>query len=293
MNHSEHTSEYIGRFAPSPTGLLHLGSLVAAVASYCDAMKNKGKWLVRIEDIDPPREIMGASKGILSTLNAYGFNFSKDVLFQSTRNQIYETILERLKKTNATYKCKCSRSTLKNISIEYHECRQKNLKFSPPFHIKCKVPNLEINFEDLIQGIKKYNLFECGDFILKRSDGYFAYQLAVVTDDYCQGVTHIVRGIDLIDSTPWQMLLNSLLGFHQPQYAHIPILTNELGQKLSKQTFAKEITHENPLQTLIKAYSFLNQSPFVETPKTINQFWQHAIKHWKLNKIAKVHSIKI
>ena len=293
MSCSEQTSEYIGRFAPSPTGLLHLGSLVAAIASYCDAMKNNGKWLIRIEDIDPPREITGASKGILSSLQSYGFQFPKDVLYQSTRNPAYNTVLNRLKKLNATYECKCSRSTLKNISMKKHICRDITQRYEPPFHIKCKVPNIEIDFEDQIQGQKKYYLHKCGDFVLQRSDGYFAYQLAVVSDDHFQGITHIVRGIDLLDSTPWQIYLNSLLGFNQPHYAHIPILTNDSGQKLSKQTFAKEIDNQNPLQTLMTAYNFLNQSPFSAVPKTIDQFWHHAIENWELNKIAKVHSIKI
>lgn len=293
MSHVETPRQYIGRFAPSPTGLLHLGSLVAAIASYCDAKKNKGKWIVRIEDLDPPREIKGASKGILSSLKKYGFQFESNVLYQSSRHHDYKKTLDQLIKLSATYNCSCSRKTLKNLAIENHLCRTLNQTPNAPFHVKCKVPNDLICFEDKIQGQKLYQLQNCGDFVLRRSDGLFAYQLAVVTDDFYQGVTHIVRGIDLIDSTPWQIYLNSLLGYHQPQYTHIPVLTNDQGQKLSKQTFAKEIDNEKPLQTLITAYKFLNQKPFVNVPQSIDQFWQHAINHWELNKIAKVHAIKV
>jgi glutamyl-Q tRNA(Asp) synthetase len=294
MNHSEHQSDYIGRFAPSPTGLLHKGSLLAAMASYCDAMKNKGKWLVRIEDIDPPREISGASKGILKTLRNYGFQFQDNVLYQSTRYQAYSQILDLLKKKSIVYTCACSRSELKNKTIESHKCRNNKQSAYSPYNYKCKVPNTQIHFNDLIQGEYKTNLFQdCGDFILKRKDELFSYQLAVVVDDFHQGITHIVRGIDLIDSTPWQIYLNSILGYQQPIYAHIPILTNDKKQKLSKQTYAKEIDNNKPLETLIKTYSYLNQTPFSKTPQTIDQFWHHAISHWKLNKIAKVHEIKV
>ena len=293
MRQSETPEPYIGRFAPSPTGLLHLGSLVAAMASYCDAKKNKGQWLVRIEDLDPPREIKGASEGIISSLNKYGFEFDSDVLYQSSRHDTYNETLNRLKNISATYDCSCSRKTLKNLAIENHLCRTLKQRPDLPYHVKCKVPKQILRFEDKIQGPQSYQLHNCGDFVLKRSDGLFAYQLAVVADDYFQGVTNIVRGIDLIDSTPWQIFLNHLLNYHQPQYAHIPILTNDQNQKLSKQTFAQEIDNNNPLNTLLRAYKFLNQKPFPKAPQTINQFWHHAINHWELNKIAKVHAIKV
>ena len=294
MRDSDKSSDYIGRFAPSPTGFLHKGSLIAAIASYCDAMKNKGEWLVRIEDIDPPREITGASKGILKTLKNYGFHFKKEVLYQSSRYQAYTQILDQLKEKSVVYACACSRADLKNKTIESHICRNSILTVTPPFNYKCKVANTDIHFSDLIQGEYSANLFQdCGDFVLKRKDNLFSYQLAVVADDNYQGITHIVRGIDLIDSTPWQIYLNSLLGYKQPIYAHIPILTDDKGQKLSKQSHAKEIDNENPLETLINTYQYLNQTPFTQKPQTIDQFWRHAISHWKLNKIANVHGIKV
>jgi glutamyl-Q tRNA(Asp) synthetase len=294
MSHSDKQSDYVGRFAPSPTGFLHKGSLIAAIASYCDAMKNNGKWLVRIEDIDPPREISGASKGILSTLKNYGFQFHADVLYQSTRYQAYSQILDQLKEKPYVYVCACSRADLKMTTIESHICRNSKQTLSLPYNYKCKVPNTEILFNDLIQGEYITNLYQDhGDFVLKRKDKLFSYQLAVVIDDNYQGITHIVRGIDLIDSTPWQIHLNSLLGFKQPIYAHIPILTDNKGQKLSKQSHAKEIDNQKPLETLINTYQYLNQTPFSQKPQSIDQFWQHAISHWKLNKIAKVHEIKV
>jgi len=294
MSHSDKQSDYVGRFAPSPTGFLHKGSLIAAMASYCDAMKSNGKWLVRIEDIDPPREITGASEGILSTLKNYGFQFQTEILYQSTRYKAYSKILDQLKKKPNIYTCTCSRADLKKTTNDSHLCRNNQQTHLTPYNYKCRVPNAEVTFYDLIQGQYKSNLsHDCGDFVLKRKDKLFSYQLAVVIDDNYQGITHIVRGIDLIDSTPWQIHLNSLLGYKQPIYAHIPILTDHKGQKLSKQNHAKEIDNENPLEILINTYKYLNQTPFKQKPKNIDQFWQHAISHWKLNKIAKVHGIKV
>ncbi len=286
---------YIGRFAPSPTGPLHLGSLLAAMASYCDAISNQGKWLVRIEDLDPPREVKGASEQILTTLNQLGFEFNHNPLFQSHRQKNYEDAINKLKHSSALYYCCCSRNELKGIRLEQHKCRNKTRQPSQqPHSIKLKVPDETLSFMDKIQGNYSKNLLEdCGDFVIKRKDGLYSYQLAVVVDDAYQGVSHIVRGTDLIDSTPWQIYLQSILNIDQPIYAHIPILVNSDNQKLSKQTFAKSIDNEDPLSILLIAYKYLGQQPFKKIPANIQQFWQHAIEHWNINKVTKVNEFKV
>ncbi len=287
---------YIGRFAPSPTGLLHMGSLMTAIASYCDAMSKNGQWLVRIEDLDPPREVAGASHKILNSLNAFGFEFDQNVVFQShnQRQSAYNEFLMKLIDLDTVYYCCCSRAELKSTSIANHQCRNNSKIPNKPYSIKIKVPDLVISFDDEIQGIQSSNLLQdYGDFVIQRKDQLFAYQIAVVVDDAYQGITNTVRGIDLIDSTPWQIYLNSLLGFNQMSYAHLPILVNSQGQKLSKQTFAKEIDPSNTVNTLMQAYSFLNQAPFLNKPKSISDFWKHAINNWNINNVSKIDSITV
>ena len=287
---------YIGRFAPSPTGLLHLGSLVAAIASYCEAIKNNGKWLVRIEDLDPPREVTGASTKIIEVLNKLGFVFEQQITFQSNpmRQAAYQVALDKLIELSAIYYCTCSRKQLKNTTLQAHQCRQNYDIPSSAYSINLKVPNKTIEFTDAIQGHQQYHLQKnCGDFIIKRKDGLFSYQIAVVVDDAFQNITNIIRGIDLIESTPWQVYLNLLLNYKQPSYGHIPILVDNAGHKLSKQTFAEEIESQDPLTILLSAHSYLNQTPFIQKPQNIKQFWQHTITHWDLNKIAKVEAIKV
>ena len=287
---------YIGRFAPTPTGKLHMGSLIAALASYCEAKTNNGQWLLRIEDLDPPREVPGASQSFIDTLTKLGFQLNQKTIYQSdkTRQQAYQKALDLLIKDGHTYNCACSRSQLKNISIHEHKCR--NLKTIPnePYSINLKVADITITFNDKVQGTYTRNLLnDCGDCVLQRKDGLYSYQLAVVVDDSFQNISDIVRGIDLIDSTPWQIYLNSLLNYQQPSYAHIPVLVNKTGQKLSKQTFAKEINPENPLESLILAHNILLQKPFEKKPKTLNEFWNVAITHWNINKLDNIQSIQV
>ena len=296
INPRVQSSPYIGRFAPSPTGLLHMGSLLTAMASYCQAKKNHGQWLVRVEDLDPPREIAGASENIIATLVKLGFHFSPEVIYQSDqhRQNAYQVALNKLIEQSAVYYCSCSRTELKNHTIKTHTCRNQIKPPKKPYSIKLKIPNKTIEFIDKIQGHYTKNLQnDCGDFILKRKDGLFSYQIAVVVDDAYQNITDIVRGIDLIESTPWQIYLNSLLNLTQACYAHIPILVNHQGQKLSKQTCAQEIDTKNPIQALLNAYNYLNQKPIPTPPKTVNEFWQLAIDNWNINKIAKVNYIKL
>jgi len=287
---------YIGRFAPTPTGKLHMGSLIAALASYCEAKTNDGQWFLRIEDLDPPREVAGASQSFIETLHSFGFQLDEKTLYQSEkiRQTAYQKALNQLIRSDQIYYCSCSRNQLKDMDINEHKCRNLNTIPCKPYSINLRVPNSDITFADKIQGAYSKNLLkDCGDCVLQRKDGLFSYQLAVVVDDSFQNITEIVRGIDLIDSTPWQIHLNCLLNYQQPSYAHIPILINKTGQKLSKQTHAKEINQEKPLETLILAYNILLQKPFIKTPKTLNEFWNDAITHWNINKLNNIQSIQV
>lgn len=254
---------YVGRFAPSPTGPLHFGSLVTALASYLDARAHGGKWLVRVEDLDPPREITGSSTLILEQLRALGMDWDGDVLYQSTRLSAYESILEQLEDQKICFRCDCSRQRVSGLEGIYDgRCRSRGLTSAQGLAIRLKIRPETVRFTDTIQGDYAQNLeHEVGDFILRRKDGLFAYQLAVVADDAEQGITHIVRGYDLLSSTPRQIYLQQLLGLPKPSYAHIPIIVNALGQKLSKQHFAEPIDLKNASSLLFSALQFLGMTP--------------------------------
>ncbi|MFM9835679.1 MAG: tRNA glutamyl-Q(34) synthetase GluQRS, partial [Methylophilaceae bacterium] len=239
------SNQYIGRFAPSPTGPLHFGSLVAALASFLEAKVNKGKWLLRMEDLDKPREVKGAAADILCTLEAFGFAWDGEVIYQSNRTDAYQEALNVLQQKNLVYQCTCSRKEIADSALtsglEGKVYPKTCLTHTPRPNIhaalRAVTPNQMFRFKDKIQGHINQNLAtEIGDFVLKRADRLFAYQLAVVVDDFYQGVTHIVRGSDLLDSTPRQIYLQQLLNFSTPAYAHVPIALNANGEKLSKQT---------------------------------------------------------
>ncbi|WP_281648112.1 tRNA glutamyl-Q(34) synthetase GluQRS [Parendozoicomonas sp. Alg238-R29] len=248
------SGRYTGRFAPSPTGPLHFGSLTAALASYLDARAASGDWLVRIEDIDPPREQPGSSELILKALETYGLHWDGEVLFQHSRLDAYREVLENLKQKHLAYPCTCTRKELAEYLPSYPGfCRTKT--GIPEVHhaIRFNSEDQTLTFTDRLQGSQTFRLKELGDFVVFRKDGLFAYQLAVTVDDEYQGITDIVRGIDLIDSTPRQIALQQALGFHQPRYAHLPVITNELGDKLSKQNKADPLPLKNPQPVLLKA----------------------------------------
>lgn len=292
---------YIGRFAPSPTGPLHFGSLVAALASYCEAKSQQGKWLVRIEDLDKPREVKGATDLILTTLEQFGFAWDGEIIFQSQRTKIYQTALEKLQQQNLVYPCTCSRKEIADSSqhqgiegaIYPKTCLTHPLKKNtlPAFRIKTK--NVEAVFVDQIQGEVRQNVArDIGDFVLQRADNLFAYQLAVVVDDAAQGITHVVRGADLLHSTHRQIYLQQLLSLNQPQYAHVPVACNAQGEKLSKQTMALPIDTKNVSTLLINALQFLGQSP----PKYLahalpKEILAWANSHWQPDKIPKTQAI--
>lgn len=286
---------YIGRFAPSPTGLLHIGSLLTALASYADARANGGKWLVRMEDLDPPREMAGAAAHILRTLDAFGFEWDGEVAYQSRRNGLYQEALGRLKSEGLVYPCYCSRkdwqaaATVGADGFVYNgRCRvpaqrpEANGK-TPAWRIA--VPDRTIGFQDEIVGYYAQNLaHDIGDFVLLRADGFWAYQLAVVADDAEQGITHIVRGQDLLVSTPRQIYLQQCLGANTPHYAHLPLLVNSQGQKWSKQTLAPalDLNRREALLRQVMRYLNLPDAPEVDRPEELLAW---AVLHWEIRAI--------
>ena len=281
-------SDYRGRFAPSPTGALHFGSLVAAVGSYLDAKHQQGKWLVRMEDLDTPRNVPSASDNILRTLDAFGLHWDESVLYQSQRLAVYADTLQQLKDQGLAYPCWCSRKAVteaRNIPAQIYACTCRHTpppQASRPPAWRMQVDDTVISFTDRLQGSITQNLAtEVGDFVLKRADGLFAYQLAVVVDDAAQGITDIVRGADLLDSTPRQIYLQQQLGFTTPRYLHLPLALNAQGQKLSKQTLAQAIHTNPPSAALYAALQFLGQQP----PDALKHaplvsLWSWAMTHW-------------
>lgn len=280
---------YRGRFAPSPTGLLHFGSLVAALSSYLDARQHQGLWLVRIEDIDPQREQKGASDLILKTLERYHLYWDEPVLYQRQRGAVYEEHCQRLLSEKRAFYCTCSRSTLGESGQIYPGyCRHQFSLPSASAAIRFRVNNTELCFNDRIQGPCRQQL-ECdvGDFIIKRKEQYYAYQLAVIVDDHYQGITHVVRGIDLLDNTPRQIALLQVFGYPEPQYAHVPIVVNAAGQKLSKQTLALPISLDDVRTTLLLALRALKLNPPQELlSNSMNDILRWAEKHWSVSLLA-------
>ena len=281
------SSDYVGRFAPTPSGPLHFGSLVTALASYLDARAQQGRWLVRIEDIDPPRCPAGASDSILQTLEQYGLHWDGSVCYQSQQDQVYLAALQQLQQQGLLYSCTCSRSQLKGHTIYPGCCRSHQQPAHKPSATRLKVPARELGFSDLIMPPYRENLaHQVGDFILQRKDGLFAYQLAVVVDDARQGITHVIRGADLYQQTPRQMLLQACLGLPTPDYGHIPLILNSSGQKLSKQNLATAITPAQAPQLISQALRRLGQNPpatLLGAPVAEQLAW--GIASWERNNI--------
>jgi glutamyl-Q tRNA(Asp) synthetase len=283
-------TNYRGRFAPSPTGLLHTGSLIAALASYLDAKSNGGQWLLRMEDLDPPREIPGAADAILESLHAHGLQWDEEPMWQSHRHPVYQSIIDDLLKRGYAYYCTCSRSELRASGGIYPgHCRGTHRQPNKESAIRLYVADHSIQMEDGIQGIYSQNPATAfGDFVLRRKDLLYAYQLAVVVDDAEQNITHIVRGSDLLESTPKQIYLQRLLGYKTPHYVHIPIIVNSLGQKLSKQTFAKSLDPKKTTSNLLAALTFLQQPlPPLEIRASVNDILEWATDHWSLHSIPR------
>ena len=261
-------SAYVGRFAPSPTGPLHFGSLVAAVASWLDARAAGGQWLVRIEDVDTTRSVPGAAEGILRTLEALGLTWDGEVAWQSRRTEHYEAALERLRLAGYVYGCRCSRREIADSGITGLEgaiypgtCKHLGL-VGAGLAERMIAPSTPVGFVDRAIGAVTQSIAsDIGDFVVKRRDGLFAYQLAVVVDDDLQGVTDVVRGADLLWSTPRQIALQRALGLATPRYLHFAVVTNAAGEKLSKQTGAEPIAPTQGAELLRHALAFLGQPP--------------------------------
>lgn len=282
--------EYVGRFAPSPTGLLHFGSLLAALASYLDARANNGRWLLRIEDLDPLREQPGASNSFPVTLEAFGLTWDGELSLQSERHEYYQNALDRLLDLGDAYRCSCSRKQVQERSggIIYDGfCKRDAPDEVADAAVRVKCPTEATRFLDLIQGPQNFDLANSsGDFVVLRKDGLFAYQLAVVVDDHLQGITHVVRGSDLLPETPKQIHLQDLLGYSAPRYAHIPVAANPEGQKLSKQTFASALDLEHPVPQLIEALFFLNQAPDQALiDASVTELLKWAVTNWKMEQV--------
>lgn len=258
---------YRGRFAPSPTGELHFGSLVAALAGWLRARQQRGQWLVRVEDIDPPREVAGSARSILATLQQLALDAGELPLFQSQRGDAYAEALQELRADGHAFPCWCSRTTLEMADTLHRDGRcisSPRDDREPAWRLH--VPDLDIAFDDGLQGPQRQNVREAvGDFVLKRADGLWSYQLACVVDDAFQRITEVVRGCDLLDSTPRQILLQRLLGVPTPAYLHLPLAVDTEGRKLSKSSDAPSIDAREPGATLARALRFLGQ-PGSEIP---------------------------
>ncbi len=295
---SQVLTPYRGRFAPSPTGPLHLGSLATALGSWLDARAHGGKWLVRIEDVDTPRTIPGADKIILQQLQACGLEWDEEVVWQSQRTPFYQEALNRLIEKEEVYACQCSRKQIEDvlqqrgIHLKPNEelvypgtCREQGLAFGHRA-IRIALPTAcQIEFTDRHLGTQCQDLNEeVGDFVLRRADELFTYQLAVVVDDHLQGITHLLRGEDLLSNTARQIYLQQCLGYNNPSYLHLPLVTDPAGQKLSKQTQANSIeTHDEGIiliQLNLAAKHLGIQSPELKAQKKMHKWLETAIKCW-------------
>ena len=333
---SLHKSRYRGRFAPSPTGPLHFGSLVAAVGSYLDARHHHGIWLVRMEDLDTPRCVPGAADDILRTLDAFGLHSDEPVIYQSQRTAAYEQALHTLQANGAAYPCCCTRKEISDSALLGIEgavypgtCRHgiPAGREGRAWRVRTDIPSRHsraggnpvglikmhfelpdsrlrgndeeqddaeiIEFNDALQGrITQHLESEIGDFVVKRADSLFAYQLAVVVDDAHQGITHVVRGADLLASTPRQIHLQGLLGLPTPHYMHLPVAVNETGEKLSKQTLAEAVDTAQPVAALWCALSFLRQHPPQALRKVnLEALWAWARQNWRAENLVGLRAL--
>jgi len=289
-------TKYRGRFAPSPTGPLHFGSLVAAVGSFLEARARDGEWLVRIEDLDPPRVVPGAADGILRTLSACGMDRDGTLVCQSTRRDAYHAALHHLRRQKLVYPCACSRREIADSALDGVEgpiypghCRDGLPPGRSARALRMDTRGARIAFDDAVQGSIRHDLErESGDFILYRADEVYAYQLAVAVDDAEQGITDIVRGADLLASTPRQIYLQERLGLPRPRYAHLPVAVNPAGEKLSKQTRATAVDARSPVPALFAVLRFLGQQPPDELARgTVKELWDWALTSWTLDRVPR------
>ncbi len=287
---------YRGRFAPSPTGALHAGSLVAALASWLDARAHGGGWLIRIEDLDPPREVAGAANDIIEALAALGMTSDEPIIFQHDRGARYEAALERLRSLGLVYGCACSRRDIEEMAAQsgaaagvYPGTCRGGTRGRAPRALRVRVPAEVVEFEDRACGRFGQQLeHEVGDFVVRRAGGLWAYQLAVVVDDGAQGITDVVRGADLLDNAPRQIFLQRALGLPTPRYLHVPIVTNVAGEKLSKQTGAQPLDRSDALGELERAWQHLGFPPLGADSK--EDFLRRAIELWRARWVTRIPS---
>ena len=290
----------VGRFAPSPTGPLHFGSVLAALGSCLSARSQGGRWLLRIEDVDAPRCSPAAAEGIVRTLESLGFEWDGPVVWQSARTEAYQAALEQLRQAGQVFACACTRKEMADSALARDGTRRYpgTCRDGLPAGRSARAWRLRVGagvvmFDDRIQGrVAEDVAADVGDFVLLRADGLFAYQLAVVVDDAEAGVTEVVRGADLLDSTPRQILLQQQLGYPVPAYAHLPVACNPAGEKLSKQTLARAVEGQAPARVLVDALGFLGQCPppgLAEAP--LAQVWDWARAHWDLGRVPRQRSL--
>jgi glutamyl-Q tRNA(Asp) synthetase len=290
---------YRGRFAPSPTGALHFGSLVAASASFAEARSRGGEWLVRMEDLDRPREVPGAAGDILRTLERFGFEWDGEVVYQSRRGEAYRELLERLAGDGLAYRCSCTRREVAEAGLPGPEgpvypgtCRSRPPAAHRRHAWRLSADAAPVAFRDRLQGPREQDVAsEVGDFVIRRSDGLFAYQLAVVVDDAWQAITDVVRGADLLSSTPRQIHIQRLAGLPTPVYAHVPLVVGPDGRKLSKQARSLPVDPGRPLAALLAAWRFLGQDPPPEPPSGVADFWAWALTRWDRSRIPRAERL--
>lgn len=289
--HVQPPPSYRGRFAPSPTGNLHLGSLMVAVAVALQAQRGGGEWLLRIEDVDRARRIPGADQRIRDSLHAHGLNWQGEVWYQSERDAIYQAVMENLLARGLAFDCACSRADLGPAGIYPGHCRAG---LAPGQHgrtVRLRLAQRKLGFCDLVQGWFEQDLStDVGDFVIRRADHCYAYQLAVVVDDAAQGVTEVVRGADLLDSTPRQLYLQEILGYPQPEYLHLPLLIGADGHKLSKRNFSDPLDDTRPLLGLGLVMALMGH----RVPSEINEldtFWRWAVATWNPARIPRQREI--
>ncbi|MBV1905614.1 MAG: tRNA glutamyl-Q(34) synthetase GluQRS [Pseudomonadales bacterium] len=289
---------YTGRFAPTPSGPLHQGSLLTALASYLDARANKGNWLVRVDDLDTPRNQPGATDLILSSLERHGLLWDGEILYQSSRIDAYQTALSKLIETQRVFFCNCSRKLLQGTSIYPGTCRKNTI---PAFEnlalntknsgaLRIQVKHADIHLNDLIQGHSKCTLRQDGgDFIVFRRDGIYSYHLCTVIDDSYQGISHVIRGADLLESTAQQIYLSQLMGISPPIYAHIPVIIDDRGHKLSKHSQPQSIDDSPPVDNLFDCLVRLGQNPPMHLQyQSVTSVLQWGVDNWQINLIPAI-----
>ena len=288
---------YKGRFAPSPTGPVHFGTLIAAVASYLQAKINNGAWLIRIEDVDTTRKVKGADAEILHTLEAFGFQWHGEIIYQSGQTQHYQQALDKLIAQSRIFPCTCSRKQLAatNSDVYPGTCRHRQLPENEEHSLRLLVDDINIEFTDAVMAKQSQNLQrQCGDFVVRRRDGLFAYQLAVVVDDALQGITEVVRGTDLLDSTARQIYLQRLLHYPTPDYCHLPLATDTSGNKISKSEGGAKVELADKETLLIRTLAFLGQRPPAHLSGChSDDIWDWAETNWNLASVPGKHAIVI